>query len=154
MIRTWERAVKMPFACLRENITLQGTMHSGYSIRCEEFCCSYMGEAHICLTLHQFYYLKIVRNLKYNCYISVLFLSSLLTSDRKHKYAYVTLKAKYALCSVSPLLSDYHIFTWCGTHADRDQSLLNKPLNVAVKGESTGHYWHHVAKNSPSLAVH
>lgn len=59
VIHTWERAVKMPFACLREDITLQGTMYSGYSIRCEEFCCSCVGEARICLTLHQFYYLKI-----------------------------------------------------------------------------------------------
>lgn len=69
VIHTWERAVKMPFACLREDITLQGTMYPGYSIRCEEFCCSCVGEARICLTLHQFYYLKIVRNLKCVCWI-------------------------------------------------------------------------------------
>lgn len=156
VIHTWERAVKMPFACLREDITLQGTMYSGYSIRCEEFCCSRVGEARICLTLHQFYYLKIVRNLKCVCWIlSDFLLISILAACTRSEAEIRLCYSKREICimfSQSPvewLLSDIclHLMwhtCWQGPIA---------PLNVAIKEESTVHHWHRVAKNSPSLAV-
>lgn len=119
----WERAVKKPFASLREDMNPQGTASSSYSIRYEEFCCSCVGEALICLPLHQFYSLKIVQNHKYVWWVSF---SSSFSPRCWHQMG----------SGGAPTWLVYVCLYWYGPPADRDQSLLNKPLNVALNGGS------------------
>lgn len=49
-----ERAAQKPLAGLGEDVHPRGTADSRCSTRSEEFCCSGVGEALICLPLHHF----------------------------------------------------------------------------------------------------